>query len=63
MSNKDETRFRIPWRRLFALAACWTLALAVLRNCNNDPWPDGASGENTLFTTFNAEQTSFPASG
>lgn len=55
MSNKDETRFRIPWRRLFALAACWTLALAVLRNCNNDPWPDGASGENTLFTTFNAE--------
>ncbi|MCQ2396701.1 MAG: ABC transporter substrate-binding protein [Lentisphaeria bacterium] len=43
---------KLQWIRIVVLAVCWTLFLALMRTCNNNPWGDKAPAENTLFTTF-----------
>lgn len=41
--------------KIFSLAVCWTILLALLRTCDNNPWGKNAARENTLYQTISFE--------
>ena len=46
---------KLQFGKILLFAVLWTLLLALLRNCNNNPWGNTAAVENTLYTTFAAK--------